>query len=630
MAAQARHAVADIEKYRLQLEASVDKLRKALQHWQTWEAEYEGLKEEIQSLPENATPSELAKAALGLEGHFVNEKETKDILGLDKGAPRNASQIVSLLDRRIDYVHRNVTTVQKQFDEAELKLYNVEAVKQETLTEDGLPLTEINEELDEDGNVISAEVTHPGQSSDKVLDVLKRAGIDEKELKEDEDNLEDGTLDSPKQEPKVSSASLHEVSAPSAPKKSKSVSFASVLDIAPEPAPPILPASKVQPAKAKSAAPTVPGITNLAAGSFPPTSRVIELDENDMPIAVNAPLDPIKNPIIPPNESEEDARLRREMLQYSMSEVGAVVAQLDLEERGSDESEFSDENYDIDEDDAADYEYGGTSASDDEDEDEHGMSRRNQITDSYKREMEALEAKLKGHVFANLGPRPPPEILDGSLDVTDDEDEAAKRLATDAKVLRIQRDEEAPLSGGPDEETGAPARGSKKGVRFAETLDISPAPTPVNPSPKPAKAKDVSKKPPPPLSEVVQERSPSTSTQNAASTPARKPSRFKSARASTAAPEASPTNPLPLADKVLERAPGSSQAKPPSKNDPEILQKQLGMEYVRQRNNMIYKQGGFMKEGTFEEDAEIDADEHANQRPVKKMSRFMAARVRDT
>jgi len=38
-----------LETRRLELEENVAKLRKSLQHWRTWDAEYEGLKEELSS-----------------------------------------------------------------------------------------------------------------------------------------------------------------------------------------------------------------------------------------------------------------------------------------------------------------------------------------------------------------------------------------------------------------------------------------------------------------------------------------------------------------------------------------------------------------------------------------------------
>lgn len=40
---------AQLETRRLELEENVAKLRKSLQHWRTWDAEYEGLKEELSS-----------------------------------------------------------------------------------------------------------------------------------------------------------------------------------------------------------------------------------------------------------------------------------------------------------------------------------------------------------------------------------------------------------------------------------------------------------------------------------------------------------------------------------------------------------------------------------------------------
>ena len=40
----------DLERQRRRLEENVQQLRKSLQHWQLWEAEYEGLKEEISTL----------------------------------------------------------------------------------------------------------------------------------------------------------------------------------------------------------------------------------------------------------------------------------------------------------------------------------------------------------------------------------------------------------------------------------------------------------------------------------------------------------------------------------------------------------------------------------------------------
>ena len=54
----------DLEKNRLQLEENVAKLRESLQYWQTWEAEYEGMKEEIMRLGVDHTETELVSKTI--------------------------------------------------------------------------------------------------------------------------------------------------------------------------------------------------------------------------------------------------------------------------------------------------------------------------------------------------------------------------------------------------------------------------------------------------------------------------------------------------------------------------------------------------------------------------------------
>ena len=62
-ALQVKDSFVDLERHRLRLEENVSKLRKSLQHWQTWEAEYEGMKEEIEGLDDGHTVSELVAHA---------------------------------------------------------------------------------------------------------------------------------------------------------------------------------------------------------------------------------------------------------------------------------------------------------------------------------------------------------------------------------------------------------------------------------------------------------------------------------------------------------------------------------------------------------------------------------------
>ena len=57
-----KDSLVDLERYRLQLEGNVARLRASLRHWQTWEAEYEGMKEEIGNLGAQHAEEDIVKA----------------------------------------------------------------------------------------------------------------------------------------------------------------------------------------------------------------------------------------------------------------------------------------------------------------------------------------------------------------------------------------------------------------------------------------------------------------------------------------------------------------------------------------------------------------------------------------
>ena len=91
----------------------------------------------------------------------------------------------------------------------------------------------------------------------------------------------------------------------------------------------------------------------------------------------------IASPVLPKDESPEDAALRRQMLQYNMEEVGSVVAEIDLDDDMSTPPYSEDE----DEDD--------TSV---EEEDEHGRSKNIILSDEYVKQMKALETVSYTHL----------------------------------------------------------------------------------------------------------------------------------------------------------------------------------------------------------------------------------------
>jgi len=250
------------------------------------------------------------------------------------------------------------------------------------------------------------------------------------------------------------------------------------------------------------------------------------------------------HPAIPINESREDAALRRQMLRYNMGEVGAVVAELDLDL----DEDYSDEEYEEEPDDNSSVE---------ENEDQYGRTKRRVLNDDYLAEMEALQKKLQ-----NIGPVPGIAIPSTSNGAGKDQKLLNGKLA--------------------NETSGGSKSAEKKGVRFANELNVQEAPLP-----------------------ITTHGSPSTNE-----------------------PKVPPkTGARPVLASVIERpytastAPGL--APEPDEYDPGLVQKEVSNEYHKMRNRMIQRQGGFMAQE--KEQAEVPLTE-AEGGP-KKISRFKAARL---
>lgn len=334
---------------------------------------------------------------------------------------------------------------------------------------------------------------------------------------------------------------------------------------------------------------------SLVSGSFSSKDRVIELDDDDEIIGSS----------IPEDESPEDARLRREMLQYGLNEVGSVVAELELEEDYSDD----DEDYDFDDDE---------NISENEDEDEHGRSTGKLVGSKYRQQMLELEEKLMARMIENVGPEP-----DESNPEIDPED---------LRRLVIRKDEEMPSSNVEEPVAKPKDPSTKKGVRFSDVLDIQEAPKPKGKQPA---SRVVPKKAAPIIENVMERKAPGgVPAAQEAKKPA-KVSRFKQDRTqepsqpSTEATQEPATikeedRPI-LSNSIVERPATTPTGPPqdPDELDPEIQQRQLASEYYRMRNSMIRQQGGFKMT---EEDIERPLMEERDGK-VKKVSRFKAARL---
>lgn len=149
------------------------------------------------------------------------------------------------------------------------------------------------------------------------------------------------------------------------------------------------------------------------------------------------------------DEPPDEADLRRQMIDYNLHDIGSVVAELTLEEEGED-------GYDDDE-----YDYG----EDSDDSDQYGRSTRPMITPEIHREMQALQARIQARMELEKKDKP-------QTQPEDDETKPEQR----ALEIKISQDESHN-----SQATASP----KKGVRFSNVLDVSPAPPPLPPSQQP-------------------------------------------------------------------------------------------------------------------------------------------------
>ena len=161
-----------------------------------------------------------------------------------------------------------------------------------------------------------------------------------------------------------------------------------------------------------------------------------------------------RQPVIPANESSEDAALRRQMIEYNMSEVNNIVAEIKLDDEASDASYSDAGSEDIPDD-----------SSQDEDEDKFGRTKRRVLSDDYLAEMHVLEQRLNAKAIRNVGPNVPPE--------------------TSILVNGHETEGQAP-KGSPEKDTNKePKPPATKAVRFASELDIQSSPPPPTSTPPP-------------------------------------------------------------------------------------------------------------------------------------------------
>lgn len=653
-----------LEENRLRLEGNANQLRRLLQHWQTWDAEYEALKEEVEAVQggrQDSQASRLQEVRDGFQGELLHGKELDDVFGTRQ--PRPAAQIVDVLQRRIDYVSKTIETLTKQLRTAEDEYDAAAVVSQaDASNENGQPVTEIIEELDDDDNVLSYRLSRPGDAIPQVREALEQAGV--KSLPDPEAEPMAGTshmsaapancvLGQDKSEwTDGSEKTRHPASAPT-PKKTVSFSEHVPMEDAP------LRTSEREPQMSRQA---------RRVEQIMKTAKEQEKISKGMPV-------------IPDDEDEEDAALRRQMLNYSMGEVGAVVAELQLEEGDADYDDAVGFGYDDE----------GFDESLEDDEDKWGRSTGQMVSDDYRQRMLELEQRLG--------------IASRFTEAARQDEEKGEDSSDDGQGIGrvvVKRSETAPSASKP-----APPKSNlkskqingdeQKGVRFAQNLDIAPDDGPAGPSARRDKGHFVE-----PLGDIVERHGPSKadgpamnlenkqvngdekggvrhaqslgtmpndwpaapagrrdkgpfvepigdivercgpSQADGSSAMPRQQSRFKQARVKGTSSGGIPRGPLDaprqflererrepptgpdgatLADILVEREPASSPA-PPGEHDDFLDHNAVADEYHRLRKKFIQRQGGFLREEETPTLEPGEADE-----PQERVSRFKAARL---
>lgn len=618
--AQVKDHFIDLERHRRLLEENVAKLRRALDHWRMSDAEYEQLKDEVEALPEPGSHDDLERIRDGFEGDVVTDKEIEELFG--KANERPPGQIVNLISRRIEYVSRNVETLEKQLAAADQKLAAANVlINPDVRDEEGLPFTDIIEELDEEDNVTSFRLSRPGDMQPQIQEALAKAGI--KEIPEGGDKADegaDGALEngdaSAIENSGVAEIATEPTTATIVEEEQMPIPQSTVAE--PEQQSPV----EEKPAKkgVSFAADTKPA-ENTTTDADQPLSRTAQRLGEVMERARQQAI-PSADPVIPEDEPVDDAELRREMLRYGMTDIAPIVAELEIDEASGSEFEDGYSDYGSDE---------------DEDEDEHGRYKYRVVDEDYRARMRELEAKLG---------------IKSTRELLEEEEESGAKVADEGIARIAVQPLPQPTKSAMKADDKVVDDKPAKGVKFASAVDVAPDSTaePVSAPAEPAQPFVD------PMRSTIVERTPATQPATPApAEPPKKVSRFKKAKTATGATDALPIRPVPtmspsppgpanaparfldpvaevratptgpegatLAPTVVERA-TSAAAREPDEFDASLLQKEVAVEYNRVRNRMIMKEGGFMRD----KEAPIEYPDEEDE-GGKRISRFKAARL---
>ncbi|KAF3918239.1 hypothetical protein ABW21_db0200380 [Orbilia brochopaga] len=469
------------ERQRLQLEESVAKLRKALKHWQVHSAEYEGLKEELLALPKQAGRDEMLAIADDFGGDVITKDEITSFLGDKEGIKRTITQVAEAVRHRINYIQGNIDKLEKHLELGESTLDNARVIENsgQVTNDEGLPVMDIREELDEGGNVIKSDI-NSGSGSVKPFNVT--AAIESFQplvdtLAKKQQEKEDAAKSPPKPAQGKPSAAkpTNSTAQPAGAKRPVKAPTKDSIQQKEMPTP------KTQPRTPKRIQATEKQYSSQSGMILTEKRVKAKLVPDVKEEAPKAPVQEtpsVKEIVAAPPEPTSfitDEDKLRDMAKEGVAKIRVLDDDHKDDNENDEDSDASDDSFDNlpESDDDEDYEdyllgSGDEETEDEEDEDQWGRSKGQLVSDRIRQEMMKLQKKMEAREKA--------EQVANEVAASDKPTNSATISET-----KPQTSNEAIPKESVKKEKKKPSE--KKGVRFAEDLDISPAPEPITKPP---------------------------------------------------------------------------------------------------------------------------------------------------
>ncbi|KAG5519605.1 hypothetical protein PMAC_001760 [Pneumocystis sp. 'macacae'] len=132
-----------------------------LDTWKNYQKEYKKLRSFLLDLPKTTQRPYLVPFSQKayIPGTLIHTNEILVLFGENWFVERSSVQAIDIVDRRLKYVEERLKILDEQCKDIKSQLdYTVEMNQGKIYNEEGLPIVEIREELNEDGSIAHAEV----------------------------------------------------------------------------------------------------------------------------------------------------------------------------------------------------------------------------------------------------------------------------------------------------------------------------------------------------------------------------------------------------------------------------------------------------------------------------------------